>query len=86
MFDPDEPAGKDHLVELGVDTTIAGDAAVAEFVVTLRELDLAASPYEARSSSVATASVSVDGPRATLLVVSGPRGSGITEIAAAGDR
>jgi MinD-like ATPase involved in chromosome partitioning or flagellar assembly len=81
VFDPDEPAGKDHLVELGVDTTIAGDAAVAEFVVTLRELDLAASPYEARSSSVATASVSVDGPRATLLVVSGPRGSGITEIA-----
>jgi hypothetical protein len=34
VFDPDEPAGKDHLVALGVDATIATDAPMAEFVAT----------------------------------------------------
>ena len=37
VFDPDEPAGKDHLVTLGVDATIAADASMGEFVVALRE-------------------------------------------------
>jgi hypothetical protein len=53
VFDPDEPAGKDHLVDLGVDATIAGDAEVAEFVTTLRELDRAAAPHAARSTTPA---------------------------------
>ena len=32
VFDPDEAAGKEHLLALGVDATIASDAAMAEFV------------------------------------------------------
>ncbi len=42
VFDPDEPAGKDHLVDLGVDATIAADADVGEFVTVLQSLDAAA--------------------------------------------
>src|SRR2546423_14994964 len=38
VFDPEEPAGKDHLVELGVDATIAADAQIGEFVTVLGQL------------------------------------------------
>jgi methylmalonyl-CoA mutase cobalamin-binding subunit len=41
VFDPEEPAGKDHLVDLGVDATIAADADVTEFVAALRDLQVA---------------------------------------------
>lgn len=48
VFDPDEPAGKDHLLELGVDATIAGDADVVEFVTALRALDVAVRGHATR--------------------------------------
>ena len=35
VFDPEEPAGRDHLVALGVDAVVRADAAVARFVETL---------------------------------------------------
>ena len=80
VFDPDEPAGKDHLVELGADATIASDAAVGEFVAALCELDVAA-PYDGDSSPVPRRPEGVDGSVGLLVAVSGPRGSGVTEIA-----
>jgi MinD-like ATPase involved in chromosome partitioning or flagellar assembly len=82
VFDPEEPAGKDHLVDLGVDATIAGDADVSEFVVALSDLDVSPeiAPRSGSRSSLAEAS---DVAHATgrLVAVSGPRGSGVTEVA-----
>jgi MinD-like ATPase involved in chromosome partitioning or flagellar assembly len=80
VFDPDEPAGKDHLVELGVDATIAGDADVDEFVAALRALDVAAGIHAGRPPATARVASDVDHGGA-VLAVSGPRGSGITEVA-----
>jgi MinD-like ATPase involved in chromosome partitioning or flagellar assembly len=82
VFDPDEPAGKDHLVDLGVDATIAADAAVAEFVAVLRELDEATT--HAPSDAAVRAPVGDahdDGASGLVVAVSGPRGSGVTEVA-----
>jgi MinD-like ATPase involved in chromosome partitioning or flagellar assembly len=78
VFHPDEPAGKDHLLTLGVDTTIAGDAPMAEFVGALHELGPVLQTID-RSPRV-DAAIPVTG-RGNLLVVSGPRGGGITEVA-----
>ena len=80
VFDPDEPAGKDHLVALGVDATIAADAAMAEFVVCTAR----ARPRDVRGPPTIHRSVVDDtgGPEpGSLVVVSGPRGGGITEVA-----
>jgi MinD-like ATPase involved in chromosome partitioning or flagellar assembly len=82
VFDPEEPAGKDHLVDVGVDTTIPTDAAMSEFVVVLRGLETA-SEHERdgrEPPGVAPGAVGVDGS-ATLIAVGGPRGSGVTEVA-----
>jgi len=82
VFDPDEPAGKDHLVELGVDATIAADADVAEFVTVLQSLDATVAAASdgpgARPSAVDPGN---DRSLGALVAVSGPRGSGITEVA-----
>jgi len=85
VFDPDEPAGKDHLLALGVDATIPGDAPMAEFVGVLADLGpLAASnasgawPRRADDDQPVTPA-----DRRQLVVVSGPRGSGVTETAVA---
>src|SRR5215213_4746536 len=48
VFDPEEPAGKDHLVDLGVDATIAADADVTEFVAVICALDTAVDPHPTR--------------------------------------
>jgi MinD-like ATPase involved in chromosome partitioning or flagellar assembly len=85
VFDPEEPAGKDHLLALGVDATLAGDAPMTEFVGVLAELR----PLPVRGTNAPSDRDSVDGTelrltavdRGRLVVVSGPRGSGITEIA-----
>jgi Mrp family chromosome partitioning ATPase len=79
VFDPEEPAGKDHLVDLGVDATIAADADVAEFVVALHDLQVAAG-FDA-GDAVRPAPERHDEPAGMLVVVSGPRGSGVTEVA-----
>jgi MinD-like ATPase involved in chromosome partitioning or flagellar assembly len=80
VFDPDEPAGKDHLVELGVDTTIAADAAVAEFVAALHGLGPSTgdAPQPRRSGAAPAAD---DQRKGLLVAVCGPRGGGVTEVA-----
>ncbi len=80
VFDPDEPAGKDHLVELGVDATIAADADVAEFVTALHGLGPSRghTPALRRSGAVPGGDEQSNG---LLVAVCGPRGSGVTEIA-----
>jgi MinD-like ATPase involved in chromosome partitioning or flagellar assembly len=85
VFDPEEPAGKDHLLTLGVDVTIAGDAPISDFVCALADLDLATGPRPRAASAGAdtTADAGGTGDRrlGPLVVVSGPRGSGVTEVA-----
>ena len=82
VFDPEEPAGKDHLLALGVDATIAGDSPMAEFVDVLADLDISA-PHTigAGADTVADAGAACDRRLGPLVVVSGPRGSGVTEVA-----
>jgi MinD-like ATPase involved in chromosome partitioning or flagellar assembly len=79
VFDPDEPAGKDHLVALGVDATIATDAPMAEFVAALSDLEVA-TPGVAAPASAGVTSTGAH-RRGSLVAVSGPRGGGITEVA-----
>ncbi len=82
VFDPEEPAGKDHLVDLGVDATIAADAQVAEFVVLLQELSAASSrPRDFGDVDASRVPTRDDEPPGTVIAVSGARGSGITEVA-----
>jgi MinD-like ATPase involved in chromosome partitioning or flagellar assembly len=84
VFDPEEPAGKDHLLALGVDATIAGDSPMPEFVDTLAALDIA-SPRTTHGGADTTADAAdaADRRLGPLVVVSGPRGSGVTEVAVA---
>jgi MinD-like ATPase involved in chromosome partitioning or flagellar assembly len=84
VYDPDEPAGREHLGRLGVDAVIEASAVPAEFVSTLRRLtgprvvpDTAAPP----SGLVPGGDASTESGRTT--VVSGPTGSGGTEVALA---
>jgi Mrp family chromosome partitioning ATPase len=82
VFDPEEPAGKDHLLDLGVDATVAADADVAEFVVALHGLDAStAGRPDGATTGRRDASEQSDEPAGRLVAVSGPRGSGITEVA-----
>jgi Mrp family chromosome partitioning ATPase len=82
VFDPEEPAGKDHLLALGVDATVAGDSPMAEFVDALADLDISApGTIGAGDDAVADAGAACDRRLAPLVVVSGPRGSGVTEVA-----
>ena len=82
VFDPEEPAGKDHLVDVGVDVTIPNDAAVSEFVVVLRGLEPASGRERDTSPQTAAAAGATGAERGALLIaVGGPRGSGVTEVA-----
>jgi MinD-like ATPase involved in chromosome partitioning or flagellar assembly len=82
VFDPDEPAGKDHLVELGVDATIAADADVGEFVTVLQLLDASIARTSGGPATRPSAGDAGGDPSSGVLVaVSGPRGSGVTEVA-----
>lgn len=80
VFDPgDSPAGKERLIECGVDLVIEADADGDEFVIALRTLALSdsidASPVPAES---------IDTPTPNLIVVGGPPGGvGATELAIA---
>jgi MinD-like ATPase involved in chromosome partitioning or flagellar assembly len=83
VFDPEEPAGKDHLRALGVDATIAADADAAEFVLALAALRGATgrvvAPADHPASDVDPSGVAPD--LGALVAVCGPRGSGVTEVA-----
>ena len=81
VFDPDEPAGKDHLLALGVDATIAADSAMAEFVHVLGGFR-AGTPVGTETVAASRGTTDDRAPAdGALTVVSGPRGSGVTEVA-----
>ncbi len=68
-----------------MDATIAGDSAMAEFVGALADLDISAprtgAGAGAGADAVAGAGDAGDRCLGPLVVVSGPRGSGVTEVA-----
>ncbi|MFI5046349.1 MAG: hypothetical protein ACHQIG_04745 [Acidimicrobiia bacterium] len=84
VFDPDEPAGRDHLLALGAARVIPADAPVARFVEVLGELPSSARGDERpraveREGLSASRSERAHGP----LVVTGAPGAGTTELALA---
>lgn len=81
VFDPDEPAGKDHLLALGVDATIAADSAMAEFVAVLGGFHAGPGRVEEVATKRGATDDDRDPAESSLVVVSGPRGSGVTEVA-----
>jgi MinD-like ATPase involved in chromosome partitioning or flagellar assembly len=80
VFDPDEPAGEDHLVALGVEATVPSDAPVRELVGAIAAVARTA-PSISRSSASPT--VGRQEARGRLVAVTGARGSGVTEVAVA---
>jgi MinD-like ATPase involved in chromosome partitioning or flagellar assembly len=81
VFDPDEPAGKDHLLTLEVDATIAADSAMSDFVVALRDLATRRSPSSVRPTPPVLDELVEQHAHGSLVAVCGPRGSGVTEMA-----
>jgi hypothetical protein len=90
VFDPDEPAGREFLVSLGVDRVLRSDASMGEFVDAFNALE----PRRQPSESVAALEAAVemrqparpdsngDGSRRSRLVgVGGTPGAGATELA-----
>jgi MinD-like ATPase involved in chromosome partitioning or flagellar assembly len=80
VFESVEPAGRDHLLSLGVDATLPADAPVDEFVRIVTAL---APETPVVADLVPTASDVPSAPRTTLTAVGGPAGSGTTEAAIA---
>jgi MinD superfamily P-loop ATPase len=74
VFDHEEPAGRRHLLELGVDATVESDAAPSTFVAVI------ASTARRRGDDPEMLEA-VDRRSAALIVVGGAPGSGRTEIA-----
>ncbi|HXY91619.1 MAG TPA: hypothetical protein VEP49_04020 [Acidimicrobiia bacterium] len=77
VFDPDEPAGREHLAVLGVDAVIGSDAPVAEFVARIAALT-PVGPIAA-GHDVGASTAETPGPT----VVTGPGGAGTSEVALA---
>jgi MinD-like ATPase involved in chromosome partitioning or flagellar assembly len=80
VYDPTEPAAREHLASVGVDQMIAADAEMKAFVHAVAAL----TPIDQARRSASDAAV-VDGGessgRAQFTAVGGPAGSGATEIA-----
>jgi MinD-like ATPase involved in chromosome partitioning or flagellar assembly len=93
VFDPEEPAGRDFLVSLGVDRVLPADTSMAEFVDAF--IALAPEPpqpapsvaaLEAALDGTALSAPAADGDRSRrcrLLVIGGTPGAGATELAIA---
>jgi MinD-like ATPase involved in chromosome partitioning or flagellar assembly len=80
VFDPDEPGGKEHLVGLAVDGSIAADAPIGDFVEAIGRL----APPRALAPSADTGSrrpADDHDPRGGPIVVTGSAGTGVTEVA-----
>jgi MinD-like ATPase involved in chromosome partitioning or flagellar assembly len=78
VYDPAEPPARDRLSALGVDSSIAADADVHDFVRAIEEV--------APRRAIEGTSTGSGGPRAVpragrLVAVGGPAGSGATELA-----
>ena len=84
VFDPDEPAGRDHLLALGATRVIPADAPVARFVELLGELPSSTHADERRPPIDPTTASAKTFERAHgPLVVTGIAGAGTTEVALA---
>ena len=83
VFDPDEPAGRDHLMSLGVAHVVSSDAPATQVVEVLAVLPRAA-PVDVHADLRADRIVA-DGDRRARgsLVVTGAAGAGVTEVALA---
>jgi MinD-like ATPase involved in chromosome partitioning or flagellar assembly len=86
VFDPDEPAGREHLAALGADAILPASTAMPDFVGALRDLGVGASSL----SRAVTGLALVDAGRGAVLsgsgvviAVAGPPGAGATEVAIA---
>lgn len=77
VFDLEEPAGHEHLVEIGVDAVVSSDASMATFVDAISELGTAVLDLTADDSSAGTSSRDLG----RFVAVGGPGGTGATEIA-----
>jgi len=87
VFDPEEPAGKDHLLGVGADVVIAADAPAAEIAAVIGEQVahrvLSAHPCSPLAADQAGAGLGEPiVPNAPILVTGAP-GSGATEVALA---
>jgi hypothetical protein len=84
VFDPAEPAGKDHLLSVGVAAVVASDAPAGEIVDAISQLaeDLAGPPAPRLLQSALVSDPAGAGSRPPVLVVGAP-GSGSTEVALA---
>jgi hypothetical protein len=84
VFDPAEPAGKDHLLSVGVAAVVASDAPAGEIVDAISQLaeDLAGPPVPRLLQSALVSDPAGAGSRPPVLVVGAP-GSGSTEVALA---
>jgi MinD-like ATPase involved in chromosome partitioning or flagellar assembly len=87
VFDPGEPAGKDHLLAVGADAVIAADAPPAEIAVVVTErFAHRAAGARARPAGAGSGVDAADGVAPTMhapIVVTGSPGSGVTEVALA---
>ncbi|MGI8797433.1 MAG: hypothetical protein ACR2IR_12770 [Acidimicrobiia bacterium] len=84
VYDPGEPAGREHLLAVGVDRAIESDASMSEFLEALVALAPAertecASAADLRQLVEETAR-SEDDPVDEIVVVGGPPGGGATEV------
>jgi MinD-like ATPase involved in chromosome partitioning or flagellar assembly len=83
VFDPDEPAGKDHLLAVGADAVIAADAPPAEIVAVLAEqVSHRWNAHAPRRVDDGIGDRGAGGAAPPVLVTGSP-GSGATEVALA---
>jgi MinD-like ATPase involved in chromosome partitioning or flagellar assembly len=83
VFDPDEPAGRDHLLALGVSHVVAADAPVASFVGLLGELPRAREGDERPAARARDRATDLAAQQHATVVVTGASGAGVTEVALA---
>ncbi len=87
VFDPEEPAGKDHLLAVGADAVIAADASPAEIAsVVTEQFAQRSAGTRARPESPGFGVDAADGVAPIThapIVVTGSPGSGATEVALA---
>lgn len=90
VYDPAEPAGRDHLVALGVDDVIANDVPVSAFVEPLTALapNTRREPQDSSCDDAVDADASVAGigsgvDQGRLVAIGGTPGAGRSEVAIA---
>ncbi|MGQ0805148.1 MAG: hypothetical protein ACT4PI_14960 [Actinomycetota bacterium] len=84
VYEPGEPAGREHLLAVGVDRVIESDAPMSDFLDALVALAPSEPPERASAVNlgelVAEPDWSDNDPLEAIVVVGGPPGGGATEI------